>query len=201
MKCAIAVLCGLLLSPHAVSAENERITLTAHIGVLERTSFFRLYSSVDKPLLFGGELTIGTRPCRFGIGLDVAHGRSSDHGSRRSLTMIAATVLYQPHTGARVAPIVGVGGVLRMERTQFVAFGGTHTVPMARGRAGAAIRLTRQAFVQPEVIVDASPGFDFMATARVGIGWMVAGGGGMRSTAARGRSTIPGSVNVVRAHA
>jgi hypothetical protein len=152
----------LLLSVH-MAAASSGTTLTAHVGAVERKAPMRLYTSLDKPVVFGAEV-ITSLTSRTGVGLDITFGTSKGIRDRKSLLVISGCALFQSGEDSRVSGFGGLGLAVRVDGSPFPAL-------MARGRFGAAIDLSRRLFVRPEFLLDVGWRLDAMATARIGVGY------------------------------
>jgi hypothetical protein len=160
---AVASLCLLLLAPIHSAAASGGLTLTAHVGTVQRQAPMRLYTSLDKPTLFGAEVTTPLTN-RVGVGLDVAFGSSRGERDRKSLTVVSGGALFQSRQDSRVSGLAGLGLAVRIDDAPFPSL-------TARGRFGADIHMASRMFVRSEFVLDVGGYLDTMATARVGVGF------------------------------
>ena len=163
MRTAVAGFSLFLLAPVHIAAASGGVMLTGHVGAVERKAPMRQYTSLDKPLVFGAEVTTPLTN-GVGVGLDITFGTSKGIRDRRSLTVVSGTAVFQSPHDSRVSGFGGMGLVVRVDGSPFPAL-------MARGRFGAAIGMSRHMFVRPEILIDVGSSLDVMATARIGVGY------------------------------
>jgi hypothetical protein len=163
MRTAAASLSLLLLAPVHSAAASGGATIAAHVGVVERKAPMRHYTSLDKPLVFGAEVTTPLTN-GVGVGLDITFGTSKGIRDRQSLTVVSGTAMFHSPHVSRVNGFGGLGLVVRVNGSPSPAL-------MARGRFGAAIEMTRHMFLRPEILIDVGSSLDTMATARIGVGY------------------------------